>query len=81
MSFVESFLSGVYSNFSTIHSTATTPQMNRLDNLRTAYYVLEDEVQLALRTQLGDAEQLSLIRRKVLRLAERFEQVMFLHNR
>jgi hypothetical protein len=55
--------------------------MNRLDNLRTAYYVLEDEVQLALRTQLGDAEQLSLVRSKVLRLAERFEQVMFLHNR
>jgi hypothetical protein len=42
--------------------------------------VLEDEVQLALRTQLGDAEQLSLVRRKVLKLAEKFQQVMFLHN-
>ena len=55
--------------------------MNRLDNLRTAYYVLEDEVQIALRTQLGDAEQLNVIRGKVLRLAERFERVKFLYNR
>jgi hypothetical protein len=52
--------------------------MNRLENLRTAYHVLEDEVQTALRTQLGDAEQLQIARGKVLRLAERFEQVQLL---
>jgi hypothetical protein len=49
--------------------------INRADNLRRAYHVTEDEVNTALRTQLGDAAQLNLTRGKVLRLAEQFEQV------
>jgi hypothetical protein len=49
--------------------------IDRADNLRRAYHVTEDEVNTALRMQLGDAAQLNLARSKVLRLAEQFEQV------
>jgi hypothetical protein len=49
--------------------------IDRVDNLRRAYHITEDEVNTALRTQLGDAAQLTLARGKVLRLAEQVEQV------
>jgi hypothetical protein len=49
--------------------------MDPLGNLRIAYRVLEDRVQTALRTQLGDAERLSGHREEAIRLVEMCEQV------
>lgn len=46
-------------------------------NIRTAYDVLADRVNTALRTQLGDAERLSAARAEALALAEAVDQVIF----
>ena len=47
----------------------------QLDNLRAAYSELLTRVQTALRTQIGDAARLGLVRAEALQLAAAAEQV------
>jgi hypothetical protein len=49
--------------------------MSALDNIRLGYRILEDRIQTALRTQLGDAERLAGHRDEALRFIEMCEQV------
>lgn len=50
----------------------------QLNNLRTAYLVLEDRVRIALRTQLGDAAHLNYQRDEALVFLASAEQVRVL---
>lgn len=54
--------------------------MDAQSNLRVAYNVLEDRVNTALRTQLGDAERIAGTRGEALSLMEMFEQVCKLNH-
>lgn len=49
--------------------------MDIVDNIRGGYRVLEDRVNTALHTQLGDAERLTGIRSEAIHLAETIEMV------
>ena len=49
--------------------------MQQLNNIRAAFYELEDRVHIALHTQLGDAYQLEKQRDEVLKLAAAASQV------
>lgn len=48
-----------------------------LNNIRSAYHVLTNRVETALRTQVGDSARLGLARTEVLSLAAAAEQVRF----
>lgn len=56
------------------HLYYSDSKMEAQSNLRVAYRVLEDRVNTALRTQLGDAERLAGTRGEALTLIEAFEQ-------
>ena len=49
--------------------------MDQLTNIRAAYFDLERRVQVALRTQLGDATRLRAVRSEALALRAAADQV------
>ena len=53
----------------------TVTHLSPLDNLRSAYSTLDERVQRALRTQVGDATRLSETRGQVLALLQAAELV------